>query len=244
MTKTLFVCALAAVGLTACEQQQTSTELVQAPEAPSLTPAEDKPLSEPPIVPPPAPVKTVEAAPPPAKPTIGSTVWATGRISVTTDEGIIGIPAGAKLRVVRENETGYVVTDEKQEFPVTTAQVSLDSRSASNAAMAEAAARSAQAAWQQKQSATTRERNKTALESQTLAEIQNRHDRLAREEAALQASLKRAQAEDLEAYQSAQQRRYYARSITPQQVSAWTSRLFTVQAEKTKAYWELKQAQK
>jgi hypothetical protein len=237
------VCALA--GLTACEQQQRSSEAVPPPDAPVLTePGTGKPES----TPPPAPVKaepapTVEPAPPPAKPTVGSTVWAITRISVTTNDGIIGVPAGTRLRVVRENEAGYVVTDEKQEFAVTSAQVSLNGNAASSAAMADAAARVANLAWQKSQSAAGAKNNRAALANQALAEMQNRHERLTREEANLEASLARARAEDAQAYTSANQRRYFARTITPQQVQAWTARLYTVQAEKNKVYWELKRAQ-
>jgi hypothetical protein len=242
MNKILLTSIAATLALTGCEQQQSAAEIAQAPDVPPLTTEAEKPLATPPVAPP-APETTVEVAPPPAKPTVGSTVWAIARISVTTDDGIRSIPAGSKLRVVRENETGYVVTDEKQEFPVVANQVSLNSNVASSAAMAEAAARSAQNAWQEKQSAADAGKRQSAAQTQVIVEIQNRHERLAREEAALQASLKRAQMEDSEAYAAANARRYYKRTINSDQVSAWTGRLLTVQAEKTKAFWELKKAQ-
>jgi hypothetical protein len=240
MTKTFLICACAAVALTACEQQNPPAEVTQAPDVPSLVEESAPPVA--PVKPEPTPAPVAEVAPPPAKPTVGSTVWAVSRISVTTDDGIVVIAPGAKLRVARETETGYVVTDEKQEFPVASGQVSLNSGAASSAAQAEAAARAANYAWQQSQNAAGTSNARIAMANQAVGELQTRYDQLVREEANLQAAVQRAHAEDLQAHTAANQRRVYTRSISPSQAAAWKSRLPAVQAEKDKLFWQLKQA--
>ena len=236
MKKTFLAFMGAAVMLTACEQTKPAAE-IPPPEAPSLE--TEKALSAPPEPPKPTPSpEPVVVAPPIAKPTIGSIVWAVTRLSVTTDDGIFGVPPGAKLRVVKESENGYTVTDEKHEFQVLAAQISMNSAAASTALAADAAARAAAAASQR----TAPSGTNPAYLNQMLGEMQNRYDALSREEAMLKASLQRANQEDVQASLASAQRRVYTRTINPSQVSAWRARLPIVQTEKDKAFWELKRA--
>jgi hypothetical protein len=237
MKKTILTCVSAVLALTSCEQKKSGTELTQAPDVPAFEIPEEKPATPPE---PPKPEPVPEVTPPPAKPTVGSTVWAMTRISVSTDDGILGIPLGTKLRVVRETETGYVVSDEKREFPVTSAQVSLDSNAASTAA---SAAYSANMAWQNSQKAAGANKAQKAMAYQALGELQTRYEQLVREEATLKAGVQRAHTEDLQAYTAANQRRVYTRTINPGQASAWRARLPIVQAEKDRIFWELKKVQ-
>jgi hypothetical protein len=173
---------------------------------------------------------------------VGSTVWTVTRVSITTDDGIIALPPGTKLRVARETETGYIVTDEKQEFAVRANQVALDSAAATSATAMDAAARSADLAWQKAQHTAHAKNAQIALANQALGELQNRYDLLAREEANLQAALQRAHAEDLQSYTAASQRRVFTRSISTAQVAAWKARLPIVQLEKERASYELRKA--
>ena len=235
MTKTFLAFMGAAVVFTACEQKKPAAEIA-APVAPSVE--SEKALTAPPEPPKPAPTpEPVVVAPPPAKPTIGSIVWAVTRLSITTDDGIVGVQPGSKLRVVKETENGYTVTDEKHEFQVLAAQISLNNAAASAALAADAAARAAAAAPRSTPGGTN-----PAYLNQMIGEMQNRYDALAREEAGIKASLQRANQEDVQASLAAAQRRVYTRTINPSQVSAWRARLPIVQTEKDKAYWELKRA--
>ena len=237
MTKTFLAFMGAAVVFTACEQKKPAAEIA-APVAPSVE--SEKALTAPPEPPKPTPTpEPVVVAPPPAKPTIGSIVWAVTRLSITTDDGIVGVQPGSKLRVVKETETGYTVTDEKHEFQVLAAQVSLNNAAASAAVAADAAARAAMAT--QPRSASSGGNNPAYI-NQMIGEMQNRYDQLAREEAGLKASLQRANQEDVQASLAAAQRRVYTRTINPSQVSACRARLPIVQTEKDKAFWELKRA--
>lgn len=239
MTKTILALLGAAVMFTACEQKQTAAD-IPPPAAPTLP--EPEKLTQPPEPPKPAPTpEPVVVAPPPAKPTIGSIVWAIARISITTDDGIIGVAPGSKLRVVKETETGYTVTDEKHEFQVTAGQVTLNSGTASSVLAADAAAR---AAYQSAQTAAKTGSASAAYTSQAIGEMQNRYDVLAREVAQLENSLVRAHQEEVAAGLAAAQRRVYTKSIHPSQVAAWRARLSVVQVEKDKAFWELKRAKR
>ena len=246
MTKTLLTFVLAAFALAACsEQKPAAAESAPPPDVPSLPdPAATPPE---PAKPAPEPVAKAETAPPPAKPTVGSTVWAVGRISITTDDGVVGVPPGSRLRVVRVTETGYVVTDEKTEFPVVESQITSSSHSGSLAAQAEATARAADRAadreWQRNQAAQGAQLAAASNAKQALGELQNRLHLLTREEAQLQASLRQAQQEEYNAQVARNQRRVYTRSINDAQVTQWRARLPVVQAEKDKVFWELKQAQ-
>lgn len=242
MTKIILVCAGAALVLSACEQNTPTAEAFQPPQAPSLTETKQSEPPPPPPAPEPTPAPVVEAAPPPAKPTIGSFVWAIARISITTDDGIMGVPPGTKLRVVGEKDGGYIVSNEKQEFPVAPSQISMDSAAASGILAAEAAARAAEHAWRSTQKTASQAASKVVMASQAVLEMQNRYDLLAREEAGLKASLQRAHQEDLESYNAKAQRRVFTRSINSGQVSAWRARLPIVQAEKDKLYYELQRA--
>jgi hypothetical protein len=242
MTKTIFACAAAAVALTACEQQKPAAETAPPPNVPTLAEAEKAAAPPEPPKPAPAPVEAPQVAPPPAKATVGAIVWSIARISVTTDAGIIGVSPGAKLRVVKETDSGYIVSDEKQEFPVSPAQISLNDGAATTAAMADASARNADLAWQRSQANASRNYAKAAQINQAVGELQNRYDQLAREEASLQAGLQRALAEDLQAYNASNQRRVFTRSINASQVAAWKARLPSVQSEKERVFYELKRA--
>lgn len=113
----------AALGLAGCskpsstdsQQSDSSTGTVAAP-TPTPTPA---PTST-------APEKTpvVSApAPPPKVYAPEGTLFATQRITITNDEGVISIPSGSKLKIVKKTDAGYVVTDGRKEFSVETAQV-------------------------------------------------------------------------------------------------------------------------
>jgi hypothetical protein len=243
MTKTFLAAVFAGLALAACEQKPTATEAVPPPNVPTLAEAQKATSPPPPPVEArPAPAPVAEVAPPPAKPTVGSTVWTVARVSITTDDGIIALPPGTKLRVARETETGYVVTDGKQEFAVGANQVALDSTAATSATASDAAARSAELAWQKAQQTARSKNAQTALANQALGELQNRYDLLAREEASLQAGLQRARAEDLQSYNAASQRRVFTRSVSTAQAAAWKARLPIVQLEKERASYELRKA--
>jgi hypothetical protein len=225
MTKTFLAFMGAAVVFTACEQKKPAAEIAP-PVAPSVE--SEQALSAPPAPSKPAPTpEPVAVALPPAKPTIGSIVWAVTRLSITTDDGIMGVAPGSKLRVVKETDSGYTVTDEKHEFQVLAAQISMNNGAASAALAADAAARAATAAQPRSTSGGTN----PAYLNQMIGEMQNRYDQLAREEAGLKASLQRANIEDVQASQAAAQRRVYTRTINPGQVSAWRARLPIVQVE-------------
>ena len=244
MTKTLLTLALAAFALAACSEQKPAfAESAPPPEVPSLPE---------PVATPPEPAKTEptetepakpETAPPPAKPTVGAEVWAVGRISLMTDDGVVGVPPGGKLRVVRVTEAGYVVTDGKHEFPVVDSQISTSSSSGSFAAQADAAARAADRDWQKNQATQGAQNAVASSAKQALGELQNRLHLLTREEAQLQASLRQAQQDEYNAQVARNQRRVYTRTISDAQAAQWRARLPIVQAEKDRVFWELKQAQ-
>lgn len=240
MKKFLSTSVMLALALSGCEQKQSSAESVPPPEAPALE--EKKP--EVAATPPPAPPKPAapEVTPPPARPVVGSIVWAIGRISMMTDDGVIGVPPGARLRVVKQTDTGYVVTDERSEFPVTEAQISMNSGSGAAVAQADAAARQADFAMRQARSAANAEHAKAAVSAQALGELQNRYDLLVREEANLRASIRRGETEENNAYIARANRRVYTRTISDAQIAAWRARLPVVQAEKDKASWDLRRA--
>lgn len=243
MTKTLLTLVLAAFALAACSQQKPAVaESTPPPDVPSLPDPAATPPEPAKTEPDPEPAKP-EVAPPPAKPTVGAEVWAIARISIMTDDGVVGVTPGAKLRVVRVTETGYVVTDEKNEFPVVESQISTNSGSGSLAAQADAAARAADRDWQKNQSAKGAQIAVVSSAKQAVGELQNRLHLLTREESQLQASLRQAQQDEYNAQVARNQRRVYTRSISDAQVAQWRARLPVVQSEKDKVFWELKQAQ-
>lgn len=132
----IVVSTVAALGLAGCskpsstdsQQSDSSTGTAAAP-TPTPTPA---PTST-------GPEKTpVVSAPTPAPKLYApeGTLFATQRITITNDEGVISIPSGSKLKIVKKTDTGYVVTDGRKEFSVEAAQVTNEIGVANAAAQA------------------------------------------------------------------------------------------------------------
>ena len=75
------------------------------------------------------------------------------RISMTTDSGIISIPAGASVRMLKTDASGLSVTDGSVTFHVKLSQVTKDPALAARISQAQTQNAAALAAWQQSQSA-------------------------------------------------------------------------------------------
>jgi hypothetical protein len=183
-----------------------------------------------------------EAPEKPAKVAVSGTVWSTGRISVTTDDGIFSVPAGRPLRVVKQTAVGYVVTDDKTEFDVTEAQVSTNSALGASVQQAEAAAHAermraqataAQQAFQQKKERSIVEGKTAAIEKQR-RDLQARLDALTKEETTLEASIRQAQAQSAQAREARALGRAFTstRNVSAAQEEAWSARLWEVKKAK------------
>ena len=251
--------ALASCLLCGCDEpKRSASESIPAPEAPALPkPEPEKPRTPPtstgtasstaPAATAPTSAEPAPAVPePPKKPEVGSTVWASTRISVTSDDGVFGVPAGTKLRIVKVTDSGFVATDEKREFPVTEGQISTGAAAAASAAQSDQAQRAADAAWHKAQlDAVAQQREAAARNAQAAdaekktRDLQTRLDALVREEAALQASIDAAQRQDNEASTARFYGRTYTRSITPQQRTAWEARLALVRVDRNRVQYEL-----
>gem|GEM_PF-3071264 len=118
----VIVSTIAALGVGGCskpssaDSQQSDSSTGTAAPTPAPTPA---PTST-------GPEKTPVVSaptPPPKLYAPEGTLFATQRITITNDEGVISIPGGSKLKIVKKTDTGYVVTDGRKEFPVDAAQV-------------------------------------------------------------------------------------------------------------------------
>jgi hypothetical protein len=258
MNKPLIASLAAAVTLLCgCEKTKpVTTESAPPPDAPSLPTPEPK-TSQPaptnatastaPSVTAPASQEPAPAVPEaPKKPVVGSTVWASTRISVTSDDGVFGVPAGTQLRIVKVTDTGFIATDEKREFPVTEGQISMAVAAAAGAAQADQAQRSADAAWHRaqldavKQQRETAAANaKTAEEEKKIRELRARIDALVREEAQLMANIESANRQYREANTARLLGRVYSRTITPQQQAAWEGRLAVVRVDLQRVRVEL-----
>jgi hypothetical protein len=117
-----------------------------APEASNTAPAPTTPVaaemtpvqaeSTPPAAAPPAPPPKVLAPP--------GTLFAIERISVTTDDGVFTVAAGARLKIIRKQGDGYLVSDTKHEFPVEAHQVTNELDAATTAAQFTHAERTAE----------------------------------------------------------------------------------------------------
>jgi hypothetical protein len=77
------------------------------------------------------------------------TLFALQRISITTDDGVFAVPGGARLKIVRKTESGYVVNDGKRDFPVEASQVTNEVDAGTTAAQTHQAERTAIAATNQ-----------------------------------------------------------------------------------------------
>lgn len=242
--------AVAAAFIAGCEKaKNTTADSVPPPEAPSLPAPEPKTAkpadgdkattSTDPAKTGPTSQETVPAVPePPAKPTVGSTVWAAARISVTSDDGVFGVPPGTKLRVVKVTDTGFVVSDEKREFPVTEGQISTGVAAAANAAQADQAHRAADAAWHRAQlDAVNKQREvaaanaKTAEAEKRIKDLRAKLDALVREQAQLRANIESAKRQDNDATLAKIYGRTYTRTITPQHRATWEGRLAVVDVD-------------
>ena len=249
--------ALASSLLCGCDEPKRSTsEPVAPPESPALSKAEpEKPQTPPPstassiapVANAPTSTESTPAIPEaPKKPEAGSTVWAATRISVTSDDGVFGVAPGTKLRIVKVTDSGFVVTDEKREFPVTEGQISMGAAAAVSAAQSDQAHRAADAAWHKAQlDAVAQQREAAARNAQAAdaekktRDLQARLDALVREEAALQASIEAAERQDWEAHSARAYGRTYTRTNTSQQRTAWEARLAVVRVDRNRLQMEL-----
>jgi hypothetical protein len=186
----------------------------------------------------------------PAKVAVSGTVWSVDRISVTTDDGIFSLPTGRQLRVVKHTPTGYVVTDEKAQFEVTEAQVTGSLATATNTLQTQAAQHAAGAESNKANFAAAQEqRAKAAVVEQEAAkkrkrlELQTRLEVLTREEAALIASLKRAEEQESRYRQARAKGGLYTKSISAAQENAWNARLPRVYDEKNQILDEMARLQ-
>jgi hypothetical protein len=186
----------------------------------------------------------------PAKVAVSGTVWSVDRISVTTDDGIFSLPTGRQLRVVKHTPTGYVVTDEKAQFEVTEAQVSgslatvtstLQTAAAQHAAGAESNKAKVAAVQEQRAKAAVVEQE--AAKKRKRLELQTRMEVLTREEAALLASLKRAEEQESRYRQARLKGGLYTKSISAAQEAAWNARLPRVYDEKNQILDEMARLQ-
>ena len=244
--------------LNGCEKAQPKiSESAPPPEAPQLN---ERMAPKPATVPADKPAPTSPETPgtgvtasretplpePPKKPGVNSVLYAATRISVTSDEGVFGVPPGTQLRVVQVTETGFRVSDGKREFDVTEGQVSTGVAAAAGASKAEEAQRSADAAWhkaqldavQQQREAATRNAAAAAAEKKT-RDLQARLDALIREEGQLNASIEMGRRQDSEAREARFYGRVFTRTITAAHQAAWAGRLAVVQAERQRVQNEL-----
>jgi hypothetical protein len=263
MTKVLLCALSAALILTGCSDSKKAD--IERNDVPTPEPAPATPESKEE----PKPVETTSTTPDkpaekstapsaatpkmpekPVKVAVSGTVWSTDRISVTTDDGIFSVPAGRQLRVVKHTEIGYIVTDEKTQFEVTEAQVSISSAAATNVLRAEAAERSAGAERHKAQLTAVQQQKEQAAVAHQAAEkdrkrreLQTKLEALTREEAALRASIAQAEQQESRYYHARAYGRTYTRSITPAQQTAWNVKLPLVQLEKNRILDELARPQ-
>jgi hypothetical protein len=263
MTKVLLCALSAALILTGCSDSKKADIARNDAPTPEPAPATPEPKEES------KPAETTSTAPDkpaekstapsvttpkmpekPVKVAVSGTVWSTDRISVTTDDGIFSIPAGRQLRVVKHTEIGYIVTDEKTQFEVTEAQVSISSAAATNVLRAEAAERSAGAEWHKAQNAAVQQQKDQAAVAHQAAEkdrkrreLHGKLETLTREEAALNASIDQAREQENRYYYARRYGRTYTKSITPAQETAWKVRLPLVQLEKNRVMDEMARLQ-
>jgi hypothetical protein len=177
-------------------------------------------------------------------------VFAIERISITTDDGIVSVPAGTRLRVVSKTDTGWILTDGNREFPAQNHQVSTETAAVNSAVKAQVAERSANAAAMQAQlQAQTQvaqtQQQQAALAQQAAAkekrirDLETNYDGFLREEAALTAKIEEARQDDWRAATARSYGRVYTRSVEPNQRVNWAARLAVVREEKRRIQNEL-----
>jgi hypothetical protein len=142
--KRTFPAMVLVLALAGCDKVERTD---QAP----ATPAQEQPGLSPKPAPAPLPeVAAVAPAPvPPPAPRLApeGVFYATQRIEVTTESGVVGLKVGAQVKLVRRTDTAMVVTDGRQEFTVPphvlTNDLDVAMRMVQQAASAAAAAASA-----------------------------------------------------------------------------------------------------
>lgn len=256
MTKHTFCTFAVALFLASCSnskhsETQTADEQSAQPEAPKSATKKEaevvskqnesaeqpKPVAS--VVPAPAP-----APEKPAKFTVGSTVWAAARISLTTDEGIFSVMPGKPLQVTKVTATGYVVTDGKNSFDVMDVQVTADVKT--TAVQSEQPAQPAGAETERARIADMQQRRADAAVAEQAAaadrrrkELSARLDALNREEAILRANLDQAEEQDRRARSARYTGRTYSKTISSVQETAWNARLAAVKSDMRRLEEEL-----
>lgn len=255
MTKHPFCAFSAALLLAACsDSKQTDIQRVEETPTPSRAPAseakkETKIVSTMPEPAQPKSTSLVAPVPEPekiVKPSVGSTVWATQRISVTTGDGIFSVAPGKALLITKVTATGYGVNDGRTNFEVTEAQVTSNVNATAEVVQAELAMQAAAADAKRTQNAVNEQKRvASAVTEQAAAlnlrrrDLTNKRDALVREEATLRASLEQARIQESRAREARILGRVYTKSIPAVQETAWATRLAVVETEQDRVREEL-----
>ena len=187
---------------------------------------------------------TAQPTPPPKVLAPEGTLFAVQRISVTNDDGVFSVPGGARLRIVKKLDSGYMVTDGKHEFPVEAQQVTNEVGTATAAAQTHVAERSADTAATQAQTAAQAEMARAQREQQNAAAgaamkdvrvrtLQGKSLALAGEIAELSAKIQNARNEAQRSYEATHiYGKVSTRSIDPALMTGWQRRMAVAQQEK------------